>query len=115
MVGNISKKDWKLFRERLPGWQEVYMDKLAEEYVELLESNKTGAEKFWELSKRVKEDQHRPGVHLELRKSDVAFDMAMLMRDGAISLQDIEGFSEEIVEYVSRFHCEIISKEENEW
>ena len=23
----LSKNDWKLFRERLPGWQERYMDK----------------------------------------------------------------------------------------
>ena len=25
---DISKKDWKLFREKLPDWQENYMDKL---------------------------------------------------------------------------------------
>ena len=25
----ISKKDWKLFREKLAGWQENYMDKLT--------------------------------------------------------------------------------------
>ncbi len=25
----LSKNDWKLFRERLPGWQERYMDKLT--------------------------------------------------------------------------------------
>ena len=24
---NISKKDWKLFRERLSGWQENYFEK----------------------------------------------------------------------------------------
>ena len=25
---DISKADWKLFREKLPGWQEAYMEKL---------------------------------------------------------------------------------------
>jgi hypothetical protein len=25
----ISKSDWKLFRERLPKWQEHYMDRLT--------------------------------------------------------------------------------------
>ena len=32
----LSKNDWKLFREQLPGWQERYMDKLTREYVEFL-------------------------------------------------------------------------------
>ena len=26
---DISKKDWKLFREKLSGWQENYMEKMA--------------------------------------------------------------------------------------
>ena len=30
---DISKKDWKLFRERLSGWQENYMEGLVKEYV----------------------------------------------------------------------------------
>jgi hypothetical protein len=28
----VNEKDWKLFRSRLPGWQEAYMGKLIEEY-----------------------------------------------------------------------------------
>ena len=28
---DISKKDWKLFRERLSGWQENYMEDLVKE------------------------------------------------------------------------------------
>ena len=28
---DISKKDWKLFRERLSGWQENYMEGLRSE------------------------------------------------------------------------------------
>ena len=28
----LSKSDWKLFRERLPNWQERYMDNLIREY-----------------------------------------------------------------------------------
>lgn len=33
---NISKKDWKLFRERLSDWQENYMEGLVKEYVNFL-------------------------------------------------------------------------------
>lgn len=34
----ISKADWKLYRERVSDWQEHYMEQLIKEYVELLTS-----------------------------------------------------------------------------
>ncbi|WP_333813397.1 hypothetical protein [Muricomes intestini] len=34
----ISKADWKLFRERIGDWQEQYMEKLVKKYIELLSS-----------------------------------------------------------------------------
>ena len=34
----ISKADWKLYRERVSDWQEHYMEQLTKEYVELLTS-----------------------------------------------------------------------------
>ena len=37
---NISKKDWKLFRERLSDWQENYMEGLVKEYVNFLNDDK---------------------------------------------------------------------------
>ena len=49
---DISKKDWKLFRERLSGWQENYMEGLVKEYANFLNDDKKPAsEKFWELEK----------------------------------------------------------------
>ena len=60
----ISKKDWKLFRERLSDWQENYMKGLVKEYVDFLnDDTKHASEKFWELEKRIKEDKHHPGVY----------------------------------------------------
>lgn len=29
VMNMVSEKDWKLFRSKLPGWQEAYMDKLV--------------------------------------------------------------------------------------
>ena len=64
---DISKKDWKLFRERLSGWQEKYMEGLVKEYANFLNDDKKPAsEKFWELEKRIKEDKRHPGVIMEL-------------------------------------------------
>lgn len=59
---DISKKDWKLFRERLSGWQENYMEGLVKEYANFLNDDKKPAsEKFWELEKRIKEDKTSSG------------------------------------------------------
>ena len=35
---DIGKSDWKLFREKLPGWQEKYMERLVKEYADYLHS-----------------------------------------------------------------------------
>ena len=32
----ISKKDWKLYREKLPQWQGRYMEGLIQEYIDFL-------------------------------------------------------------------------------
>ena len=73
----LSRNDWKLFRERLPGWQERYMDKLACEYAEFLtDDSRQPSERFWALNKRIREDRRKPGVQLELRKQNVVFDLA---------------------------------------
>ena len=53
----VEENDWKLFREKLPVWQEAYMERLIQEYVELLNSDKNASEKFWELDKRIRGDR----------------------------------------------------------
>ena len=67
-IVDIGKKDWKLFRERLSGWQENYMEGLVKAYADLLNDDKKPAsEKFWELEERIREDKRHPGVIMELR------------------------------------------------
>ena len=52
-----NKKDWTIFLEKLPGWQEKYMARLEGRYIEMLsDSRKLPSEKFRELEKAVKED-----------------------------------------------------------
>ena len=50
-MGDILKSDWKLFQERVPGWQEHYMERLIKEYVELLNSPVNASDRFWKLEK----------------------------------------------------------------
>lgn len=43
----ISKRDWKLFREKLAIWQENYMACLIREYIALLsDEDKIASDKF---------------------------------------------------------------------
>lgn len=96
----ISKHDWKLFREKLPGWQESYMERLCKEYVELLTSNQEGSARFWALEERIKKDRKAPGVILSVSKSDMLIDLVRLVQDEVIGLGDLSDFSEDVQESV---------------
>lgn len=97
----ISKSDWKLFAEKLAGWQENYMDQLSREYISLLSSEEGNpSDRFWKLDERIKKDRRHPGVILERRKSHAIFDIADLIRLQVITIDDLDGFSEELKEKV---------------
>ena len=104
----ISKSDWRLFREKLPQWQENFMDRLNREYIALLSSEQAPSEKFWALDERIKADRRMPGVVLSLRKSDVVSQLAALLHDEAICMEDLDDFSDELKESVKRifqYYC----------
>ena len=96
----VSKRDWKLFREKLPGWQESYMERLCKEYVELLTCDKKGSERFWALEERIKKDRKAPSVILSVSKSDMLIDLVRLVQDEVIGLGDLSDFSEDVQERV---------------
>ncbi len=99
----ITKRDWKLFREKLPGWQENYMESLVEEYIDFLtDETKKASDKFWELEKRIKEDKRHPGVIMQLKKSETIWDIVRLIRLNVITYDDLSDFSEELKHEVKR-------------
>ena len=100
---DISKKDWKLFREKLSDWQEKYMEGLIKECVNFLNDDKKPAsEKFCELEKRIKEDKRHPGVIMEVNKSEVIWDIVRLIRLKVITYDDLSDFSDELQMEVKR-------------
>jgi hypothetical protein len=96
----ISKADWKLYRERLPEWQEHFMEGLVKEYIELLSSPGNASDHFWELEERIKKDKKNPGVLIEVRKSDALWDIAMFVGRKIITMEDLEGFSDDVKDAV---------------
>jgi len=55
-MAEISKADWKLFCERVPEWQEHYMERLTKKYIEILSSPGNASDHFWEVEKRIKNE-----------------------------------------------------------
>ena len=89
-MSEITKADWKLFRERVPEWQERYMEKLLQKYVKLLTSPGDASEHFWELEKRIRND-----------KGEAIWDIAILIRKKVITVKDLDGFSQELKDAVA--------------
>ena len=50
------EKDCKLFKKKLGGWQEAYMDRLIEEYKDILNSDASSFDKYWALRKKIYDD-----------------------------------------------------------
>ena len=93
---DCSKRDWKLFREKILGWQEAYMDRLCREYMELLSGEGGASNKFWALEKRIREDKQSPGVIASINKRDMPYLLMELLNDKVIVPADIMDFSEEL-------------------
>lgn len=97
----ISKKDWKLFQERISDWQENYMARLNKEYIALLsDDEKNASDKFWELESRIKKDKKNPGVMMQLEKSETEWNIFNLIRLGVITYDDLSDFSEDLKQSV---------------
>lgn len=96
----ISKRDWKLFRERVPEWQEHYMEQLTKEYIKLLSAPGNASDHFWELEERIKRDKKHPGVLIEMSKSSAIWDIVIFVRKKVITMDELAGFSEDLIEAV---------------
>ena len=95
-MNHYSEKDWKLFRQQLPQWQESHMEKLCKEYLEILHKDTLPSERFWELEKRINDDKHHVGVRARMSRSNMDINILGLIREGAITLEDLAEFSDEL-------------------
>lgn len=108
-MNKVEEEDWILFREKLPGWQETYMERLIEEYTKLLNSDKGASEKFWELDKIIREDRRSLGVRVDdVSRSKLQNILTGLIIENVISEDDLQGFSkglrESTFQWIQIFH-----------
>ena len=102
MQTTFNESDWKLFRKKLPDWQDAYMERLNREYASLLAGSGTASDKFWELDRRIREDRSHVGVSARMSRSNMHYNITMLLVDGVISLSELSDFSSELQEYMTR-------------
>ena len=72
------------------------MEKLVGEYIELLNDGVPASSKFWALEKRIKQDKKKPGVLISPSKRQMLYDIIRLINDGAITMDDLLEFSDEL-------------------
>ena len=97
----IHESDWKLLREKLPGWQENYMERLNQSYIALLSGPGDAADRFWALEKRIRKDKQKTGVIADMRRSNMLNIMVGLLVDKVITRKDLDGFSEDLQDQLS--------------
>ena len=95
-IPGVNEKDWKLFRSRIPDWQEAYMDRLNHEYIELLSGEGNPSDKFGALEERIRQDKKDSGVQAEMSRSNMKFILMDLLDEGAITAADLDGFSDDL-------------------
>lgn len=100
---DFSEKDWKVFRKKLPVWQEKYMDKLIQEYASILSSHKLPSEKFRELYERINKDCRDTGVQARMSRSMMFDNLLSLIGEKAIEFDDLEEFSQELKDKMKKF------------
>lgn len=105
-MGEVAEKDWRLFKELLPKWQESYMEMLIGQYIEMLHGDSEASSRFWALEERINRDKLSSGVLVnDIRRSTMRYEIANLLSDNVITLDDLEGFTEDIKSYARRCIC----------
>ena len=98
------EKDWKLFKKKLDGWQEAYMDRLIEEYKDILNSDASSSDKYWTLRKKIYDDYTSPSVLArDVSRSNMFTILLGLLHDQAINMDDLNEFSDELKEDIAQF------------
>ena len=92
----VNEADWKLFRQKLPGWQEAHMEKLVKEYAAVIAGTGKASDKFWELEERINADKKHVGVVARMSRSNMYNNLFALLSEGAITLQDLDDVSEDL-------------------
>lgn len=100
-----DERDWKMFRKKLPQWQERFMNRMIKEYTEILnQRGKDSSDIFWELDARMRHDKKLSGVVVwDMRRSNMYEHLIELLWEDAITVEDLSEFSADLRERIGHF------------
>ena len=76
------------------------MEKLIDQYIEMLNGDSEASSRFWALEERLNRDKLSSGVITnDIRRSTMHREIANLLIDSVITLDDLDGFTEDIKSY----------------
>ena len=80
------------------------MEKLIDKYIEILNGSGEASNRFWALEERIKRDKLSSGVLAnDIRRSAMHREIANLLIDNVITLDDLDGFTEDIKSYAQHW------------
>ena len=94
VIGKMIKKMEKAFFLKIVIKQNIL------EYGKIIEEEKNPSSRFWELHDKINLDKKKTGVQLVLNKKDVEYHLLMLLKEKAITINDLDVFSNEWKEYI---------------
>ena len=102
----MNKSDWFLFQALLPQWQEAYTARLCDEYAAILTGPYRGSDAFWEVKRLIRKDKKKLNAMAEVEKAEMPFIIAELLREQAITMDELAMFSDGLRERVKEI-CSI--------
>ena len=92
---DVKERDWKIFRKKIIIWQENYMQKLNNEYIEILKRDNDASKNFWDLERRNYKNKTSIWVAIDMRRSKMHENIWALLKDVIITFDDLNDFSDD--------------------
>lgn len=84
-----KEKDWKLYKKNIDAWQERYMDKILEEYKEIIDRKEMASKRFWNPYHRIKSDLENHGVLIAASRNNLKDIILSLYSHNVITFEEL--------------------------
>ena len=100
---DCKESDWKLFRVKIVEWQNRYIERVNKKISKILADEKISpAERFWKAEKLINREKKSTGVIIEMSRSTFKLNLLRLLKEKAITLDDLSDFSSELQEEIRK-------------
>lgn len=100
---DCKESDWKLFRVKIVEWQNRYIERVNKKISKILADEKISpAERFWKAEKLINRKKKSTGVIIEMSRSTFKLNLLRLLKEKAITLDDLSDFSSELQDEIQK-------------